>query len=98
METGRVVAAGIDLAQEGRIKLARLLASLGFNEEIPYPDIATKEKAQAFIGLDMAKLNAEKIVFLEEVVPVWDKPESSYPRIRLSGSMTCIFSFIMQFS
>ncbi len=72
VETGRVVATGIDKAQEARIKLARLLASLGFNEEIPYPDISTKEKAQAFIGLDMMKLNEEKSVFLETVVPVWD--------------------------
>jgi nitrite reductase (cytochrome c-552) len=72
VETGRVVATGIDKAQEARIKLARLLAALGFNEEVPYPDISTKEKAQAFIGLDMMKLNAEKAVFLEEVVPVWD--------------------------
>jgi nitrite reductase (cytochrome c-552) len=83
LETGRVVAAGIDIAQEGRIKLARLLASLGFNEEIPYPDIATKEKAQAYIGLDMEKMEADKEVFLENVIPVWNQKaterEASYP-------------------
>lgn len=83
LETGRVVAAGIDIAQEGRIKLARLLASLGFNEEIPFPDIATKEKAQAYIGLDMEKMEADKKVFLENVIPVWNQKaterEASYP-------------------
>ncbi len=83
VEIGRVISTGIDIAQEARIKLARLLASLGFNEEIPYPDITTKEKAQAFIGLDMEKLQAEKAVFLKDVLPVWDQKakerEAGYP-------------------
>jgi nitrite reductase (cytochrome c-552) len=83
VETGRVVATGIGIAQEARIKLARLMASLGFNEEVPYPDIETKEKAQAFIGLDMAKLNEEKDIFLRDVVPQWDSlaaiREKGYP-------------------
>lgn len=83
VEISRIIANGIDIAQEARVKLARLLASLGHNEEIPYPDIATKEKAQAFIGLDMDKLNADKEVFLRDVVPVWDKTaaerEATYP-------------------
>ena len=73
VETGRVISGGIALASDARVKLARLLASLGFNSEIPYPDISTKEKAQAFIGLDMAKLKSEKKIFLETVVPQWDK-------------------------
>jgi nitrite reductase (cytochrome c-552) len=84
VEIGRVIASGIDIAQEARIKLARLLASKGFNEEVPYPDITTKEKAQAFIGLDMATLNAEKDVFIRDVLPVWDKQaaerEATYPQ------------------
>ncbi len=83
VEIGRVVAAGIGIAQEARIKLARILASKGFNEEIPYPDIDTKEKAQAFIGLDMMKMNQEKAAFIEEVLPVWDQKarerEAGYP-------------------
>jgi nitrite reductase (cytochrome c-552) len=77
VEISRVVASGIDIAQEARIKLARLLASLGFNEEVPYPDISTKAKAQEFIGLDMAKLNAEKQGFLENVVPLWEEKASA---------------------
>ena len=73
VETGRVISGGIALASDARVKLARLLASLGFNSEIPYPDISTKEKAQAFIGLDMEKLKLEKKIFLETIVPQWDK-------------------------
>lgn len=83
VETGRVIANGITIAQEARIKLARLLASLGHNEEVPYPDIATKAKAQQFIGLDMDQLEAEKAVFLQNVVPEWDRKakerEARYP-------------------
>lgn len=71
VEIGRVIGTGIDIAQEGRIKLARLLAELGHNAPIDYPDISTKAKAQAYIGLDMEKLNAEKQTFLTNVLPKW---------------------------
>ncbi|WP_163713306.1 ammonia-forming cytochrome c nitrite reductase [Mangrovibacterium lignilyticum] len=71
IEVGRIIATGITIAQETRISLARLLASKGFNEELPYPDISTKAKAQEFIGLDMEKLNEEKRVFKETIVPQW---------------------------
>ncbi len=73
VETSRVIATGITIAQETRIKLARLLAELGHNKEIPYPDISTKAKAQKFIGLDMEKLNKEKEVFKQNLTPIWDK-------------------------
>ena len=36
-------------------------------------DLSTKEKAQTYIGLDMAKLNQEKEEFLRTVIPQWDK-------------------------
>jgi nitrite reductase (cytochrome c-552) len=82
-ETSRIIATGITQVQETRIKLARLLASLGYNEPIPYPDIETKAKAQEFIGLDMNQLNVEKKKFLETIVPQWEKAarerEKTYP-------------------
>ncbi|MFO7657270.1 MAG: ammonia-forming cytochrome c nitrite reductase [Bacteroidales bacterium] len=71
VESGRVLSTGIAKAGEARIQLARLLASLGHNKEIAYPDISTKAKAQAFIGLDMAMLNAEKDEFIKNIVPKW---------------------------
>jgi nitrite reductase (cytochrome c-552) len=73
VEISRVIATGITTAQEGRIKLARLLLNLGFEGEVPYPDITTKAKAQEFIGLPMDKLNKEKEKFLKELAPEWDK-------------------------
>ena len=71
VETGRVISTGISVAQEGRIKLARLFAELGFNEEVPYPDITTKAKAQEFIGLPVDKLKEEKETFKKNLLPQW---------------------------
>ena len=73
VETSRVIGTGIDVAQEGRIKLARLLIKLGYEGEVPYPDISTKAKAQEFIGYPMDKMNKDKERFLKELAPVWDK-------------------------
>ena len=73
VELGRIISGGIAAAQEARVTLARLLATLGHNQEVPYPDISTKEKAQEFIGLDMKKHKADKKVFIETVLPEWLK-------------------------
>ncbi len=71
VETSRLIASGINKAQEARLKLTRLLATLGYTDEVPYPDIPTKKKAQEFIGLDMQKLNSDKQEFLQTVIPEW---------------------------
>jgi len=71
IETGRVIGGGLAKAQEARLKLARLLAELGHNQPVAMPDISSKEKAQEYIGLDMEKLEKEKEVFLENVLPQW---------------------------
>ena len=72
VEISRVIGSAIDIVQEGRIKLARILISKGFEGEVPYPPVSTKAEAQEYIGLDMDKLNAEKEFFLENIVPRWD--------------------------
>ena len=71
VEISRVIGTGINIAQEGRIKLARLFAELGFNEEVPYPDIETKAKAQEFIGMPAEKLKQQKEDFLKNLAPKW---------------------------
>jgi nitrite reductase (cytochrome c-552) len=82
VEISRIIASGINKAQESRIELARVLASLGLNEEIPYPEISTKALAQKFIGLDMEKLDKDKAEFIRTVIPKWAEEaklrESSY--------------------
>lgn len=83
IEVSRIIGNSITEAKEARIILARLLVKLGKNPEVPYPDIATKEKAQKFIGLDMAKLQTEKTEWIKTVLPEWDKKakerEDSWP-------------------
>lgn len=82
VEVGRIIASGINFAQEARIKLARIHAELGYNKEIELPDVSNKEKAQAYIGLDMEALKAEKAEFMNTTVPKWlseaKKREAAY--------------------
>lgn len=72
VEISRVIGTGITIAQEGRIKLSRLLYSLDYTSEVPYPAISSKADAQLFIGMDEAKLSAEKELFLQNIIPQWD--------------------------
>jgi nitrite reductase (cytochrome c-552) len=46
-ECQRILAAATDLAQQARLEAQRVLARKGFTGEVVYPDVATKEKAQA---------------------------------------------------
>ncbi|NRD23269.1 ammonia-forming cytochrome c nitrite reductase [Winogradskyella litoriviva] len=71
VEIGRVIGSGLVIAQEARVKLARMLAELGHNKPIDMPDISTKEKAQEYIGLDVEKLKAEKAEFKKNLLPKW---------------------------
>jgi len=71
VEISRVIATGIDIVQETRIKLAKLLMQLGYNGEVPYPNIAIKADAQKFVGLPMEKLEAEKDAFKQNLLPEW---------------------------
>jgi nitrite reductase (cytochrome c-552) len=73
VEAGRVLGSSIQKAEQARVLLARILAKRGVFEPIPLPDISTKAKAQAYIGLNMKKLEEEKKEFLRTVVTQWDK-------------------------
>lgn len=82
VETGRVIGSGFEIAQDARLKLARLLSDLGHNKPVDMPDISTKSKAQEYIGLDMKKLEHEKDEFKKTVIPKWleaaKKREATY--------------------
>jgi nitrite reductase (cytochrome c-552) len=86
-ESARIIALGIEKAQEARLEITRVLGLLGYNTSVPLPDISTKAKAQDFIGLDMMKLNSEKKVFLQTIVPEWIKKakerETTYPVVNM---------------
>ena len=63
----------LDKAADARTKLLRLLAKKGITEPVKIPDISTKAKAQAALGMDMEALKAEKADFLKTVAPKWDE-------------------------
>lgn len=73
LECARILGNSIERSEQARVLLAGLLTGLNVKTPVVMPDISTKEKAQEYIGLDMNKLREDKKVFLETVVPVWDK-------------------------
>ena len=70
-EVTRLLSHSVDYAQQARLAICKVLAKHGFTGDVPMPDISTKAKAQAYIGLDMNMLNAKKKRFLDEIVPKW---------------------------
>jgi nitrite reductase (cytochrome c-552) len=73
IESGRIVGSAIQKAQEARLLLARVLAAHGVTEPVELPDLSTKAKAQAYIGLDMEAERATKADFRDKVFPRWDE-------------------------
>jgi nitrite reductase (cytochrome c-552) len=71
VESGRIIASGSSIIQEVRIDLARVLASLGHNRPVDMPNLDSKEALQRYIGVDIEKERAQKVNFLEQVVPRW---------------------------
>lgn len=83
VEILRIIGLSISESSQARILLARVLASHGKNNEVPYPDITTKAKAQAYIGIPEDQLRKEKNEWIRTVLPDWDKKaqerEATYP-------------------
>ena len=73
LETARIISLSLEESQEARVILARILVERGITDEIPYPDIYSKTKAQEYIGLPMGQLLSEKNEFLRTIVPGWDR-------------------------
>ena len=70
-EIQRILGNGLDKALQARLAISKVLALKGYMDEVPMPDISTKEKAQKYIGLDMAAEHSAKDRFLKEAVPLW---------------------------
>jgi nitrite reductase (cytochrome c-552) len=71
IEFQRLLSQSLDRAHKARFVTSKVLAQLGYIGDVPMPDISSKAKAQAYIGLDMDQERANKKVFLETVVPEW---------------------------
>jgi nitrite reductase (cytochrome c-552) len=72
-ESARLLGTAIQKGGEARLQLNRVLMSRGVTEPVPMPDISTKAKAQAYIGLDMDALHQRKDQFLETILPQWER-------------------------
>jgi nitrite reductase (cytochrome c-552) len=70
VETQRILSHGLDKALQAQLALKDVFRAHDINPA-DYPDITTKANAQAYIGLDMAKLQDQKARFLASVVPQW---------------------------
>ena len=71
VEVARILGSALDNASQARILLARVLAAHGVKQPVPMPDISSKEKAQALIGVDVKALKLKKEEFLRTVVKKW---------------------------
>ncbi len=71
IEFQRILSLSLDRAHKARFAISKVLAQLGHIGDVPMPDISTKEKAQAYIGLDIPKEREAKKQFMETVVPKW---------------------------
>ncbi len=70
-EVLRIFGDALEQAGEARRLTAKVLARHGYTDEVPMPDLSTKEKAQKYIGLDMPTLEDKNQRFLKEIVPQW---------------------------
>ena len=70
-EVTRILGHALGYAQEARLAVAKVLAKHGYSGDVPMPDISTKEKAWALIGVDGQKMKANKKKFMETVAPKW---------------------------
>ncbi|MGS0682375.1 ammonia-forming cytochrome c nitrite reductase [Shewanella sp. 125m-7] len=68
----RILETSLAKTSEARSKLEKVLAAQGVKTAVVIPDISTEAKAQALLGMDMDKMNADKAIFIEKVVPKWE--------------------------
>ena len=70
-EALRVLGTSIQKVNEARILLTEIFVKKGIKTPVEIPDISTKEKAQEFIGLNIAEMQQTKRELLTNVVPQW---------------------------
>ena len=80
-ETMRILGHGLDKAYKARMAIAKVLMRHGYSDDVPLPDISTKQKAQQYIGLDISTEKAAKEKFLKEVIPMWIQEAKENKRI-----------------
>ena len=66
LESSRILADSIKLAGQARLALAGILTKHNVAQPVALPDVSTKAKAQAYIGLDMEAERAKKAADLKK--------------------------------
>lgn len=79
VETARILSHALDRSLRAQIEAQKLLTAKGVT--FTMPDISTKAKAQAFIGLNMEKFRADKQEFLTRVLPGWIEEAKANKRL-----------------
>jgi nitrite reductase (cytochrome c-552) len=79
-ESARILGTAIQKGGEARLSIQRVLVAHGVTAPVAMPDISTKEKAQAYIGLNMGALHEHKEEFLRTVVPQWEREAAERAR------------------
>ena len=80
-EIQRILSHGLDRALQARLSISKVLAKHGYTDDVPMPDISTKDKAQKYIGLDIPAEKAAKERFMNTTVPGWLKEAKANGRI-----------------
>lgn len=80
IETQRIMAHSLDRSLQAQLELQKVLFDHGV-KDVAMPDISTKDKAQAYIGLDMKTLQENKDKWIKTVVPEWLKKAKEKGRI-----------------
>lgn len=73
LEVARILGNALQKGEQARIKLAIVLMNLNVPYPIEMPDLSTKDKAQAYLGLNMDELRSKKQEFMNTVVTEWEK-------------------------
>ena len=76
-EIQRILGNGLDKAMQARLATAKVLAKLGYTDDVPMPDFSTKEKAQQYIAAE----RTAKEKFLNTIVPQWVKEAQENNRL-----------------
>ena len=71
----------LERALQARVLIAQIVAQHGHTGPIPLPDVSTKGKAQAYIGLGMKTLRQQKARFNEQILPQWIKTAQQNQRL-----------------
>ncbi len=83
VETQRILAHSLDKSLQAQLELQKVLFKHGVTD-VEMPDLSTKEKAQAYIGLDMNSLKEKKENWIKMVVPKWIEKAKSEGKLRAS--------------